>query len=47
MKHNYRKDWLDSSGRFVFGKYAGELAYSIARRDPSYLRWIVDEVEDL
>jgi hypothetical protein len=50
------KEWLDQSGRFLFGKYGpnrdsvndvGELAEDIAETDPGYIRWIVDNVEDI
>lgn len=41
------RDWLDSGGRFKFGKYRGSLAEDIARDDPQYIQWIVDKVEDI
>lgn len=41
------KDWLDASGCFLFGKYKGECAEDIAETDPAYIRWIVDNVEDI
>lgn len=50
---SYSREWLDSSGRFMFGKYGptshddGELAEDVAREDPSYIRWIVNDVEDI
>lgn len=40
------RDFLDSTGRFLFGKHKGELSDSVAATDPSYLRWIVNDVED-
>lgn len=40
-------DWLDSGGRFKFGKYRGSLAEDIATDDPQYVQWIVDTVEDI
>lgn len=41
------RDWLDSGGRFRFGKYRGSLAEDIAKDDPQYVQWIVDTVEDI
>lgn len=41
------RPWLDSSGSFLFGKYKGLLAEDIAQDDSSYIRWIVNEVEDI
>lgn len=41
------KEWLDQSGCFIFGKYRGESAEDIADTDSSYIRWIVDNVEDI
>jgi len=41
------KDWLSSDGSFLFGKYRFALVEDIARDDPGYLRWILDNVEDI
>lgn len=41
------RDWIDSQGRFAFGKHKGELIEDVASDDPSYLRWVVSEVEDI
>jgi len=32
---------------FPFGKYRGQSISAIARRDPGYLRWVLDNVRDL
>lgn len=50
IKTQFNRQWLDSSGCFTFGKYGPPNAQSvedIAREDPSYLRWIVENVEDI
>lgn len=56
MKKEEPKEWLDQSGRFLFGKYGpdkdnpkdvGEYAEDIAETDPQYIRWIVNDVEDI
>lgn len=39
--------WLDPSGYFLFGKYKNGLAEDVARDDPSYIRWIVNDAEDI
>lgn len=39
------RDWLTESGEFCFGKHAGEYVEDVARTDPEYLRWVVQEVE--
>jgi hypothetical protein len=41
------KVWLDSDGYFLFGKYKNSLAEDIAKDDPSYVKWIVSDVEDI
>lgn len=41
------KDWIDNDGRFLFGKHKGEYVDDVAEEDPGYLRWIVEEVEDV
>lgn len=41
------KDWLDSRGDFLFGKYKGESLEDIRETDPGYLRWIVEAVNDI
>lgn len=41
------KEWLDQSGCFLFGKYEGEYAEEIAETDPQYIRWIVNDVENI
>jgi hypothetical protein len=41
------KEWLDAAGRFLFGKHQGELAERVAREDPRYLSWVLEDVEDL
>jgi hypothetical protein len=41
------RDWLDDAGRLALGKYRGQSVEDVARDDPSYLRWVVAEVEDV
>jgi len=41
------REWLDSSGRLTIGKYKGSQAEDIASDDPSYIRWIIETVEDI
>lgn len=50
MKVKESREWLDSGGYFIFGKYGGPNPASVedvARTDPSYLRWILENVEDI
>lgn len=50
MKVKESREWLDSGGYFIFGKYGGPNPVSVedvARTDPSYLRWILESVEDI
>lgn len=47
---NYASEWLDSDGYFIFGKYGEPNPASVedvVREDPSYLRWILESVEDI
>lgn len=49
MPIQYR-EWLDSGGYFLFGKYGPPNpahVEDVAREDPSYLRWILENVEDI
>lgn len=39
--------WLDSAGYFLFGKYKNSPAEDIVQDDPSYIRWVVNDVEDI
>jgi hypothetical protein len=41
------RTWLDSGGYFLFGKYKNGLAEDVAKDDPSYVKWIVETVEDI
>lgn len=41
------KRWVGDDGTFLFGKYVGESVEHVAHADPGYLRWVVDEVEDV
>lgn len=44
------REWLDNNGYFIFGKYGGPnpaAVEDVAREDPSYLRWILENVEDI
>lgn len=41
------RSWLDSSGRFIFGKYKGSLAEDIVQDDSSYIYWIINNVENI
>lgn len=38
---------IDSSGRLRIGKHKGELAFDISRSDPEYLRWMLDNFDDM
>lgn len=40
-------EWLDDDGCFLFGKCKGESVEDVAREDPSYLRWILENAEDI
>jgi len=41
------RNWLDSNGEFIFGKHAGSTPQElIDNGDESYLRWIINDVED-
>lgn len=42
-----KQDWIDDDGFFLFGKHSGEIIEHVARNDPSYIRWIVSEVDDI
>lgn len=44
---NVDRDWIDLQGRFIFGKYEGDLVENVASDDPSYVRWIINEVENI
>ena len=39
--------WVDDDGTLLFGKHRGDLIEDVARDDASYLRWLVDTVEDM
>lgn len=44
------REWLDSGGYFKFGKYGppgASLVEDVAVEDPGYLRWILENVEDI
>lgn len=47
------REWLDSDGCFLFGKYGsvgglqGDFVENVAKNDPSYLHWILENVEDI
>lgn len=42
-----QREWLSSTGEFLFGKHKDRLPEDVIRSDRSYIRWIVDEVEDI
>ena len=42
-----RRSWLDEDGCFRFGKYAGRFVAVVAEDDPSYVRWIIETVDDI
>ncbi len=46
-KPKLTRECLDSNGCLLFGKYRGQSAYDIVRKDSQYLTWLIDEVEDL
>jgi len=39
--------WLDSYGCLLFGKYSGDDVNNAAKKDPDYLRWMLENVEDM
>jgi hypothetical protein len=41
------QDWIDSQVRFIFGKHKGTSVETVVDDDPSYVRWIVNEVENI
>ena len=41
------KSWLNDDGDFRFGKCQGDNVETVAREDPSYLCWILENVEDI
>ena len=41
------RECLDSEGCLLFGKHKGETAESVARSDPAYLSWLLENIEDL
>lgn len=51
MKNNHDgREWLDSGAYFKFGKYGPPNpapVEDVAREDPSYLRWILENVDDI
>lgn len=47
MNKTSARDWLDSTGRFLFGKYEGRTIEYVAMTDHSYIKWVVEAVEDI
>jgi hypothetical protein len=41
------REILDDLGRFTFGKYRGKIAEYVARNDVGYLKWCVENMDDL
>lgn len=41
------REWLDDDGLFLFGKCQGYHVEDVARDDPGYLHWILENVEDI
>lgn len=41
------RSWLDKSGCFLFGKHEYRMPEDVMRDDPEYIRWVVEEVEDV
>jgi len=41
------RDWLDSEGRLLFGRYKGKYAEDVARDNAGYMRWLASECEDV
>lgn len=39
--------WLDVDGSFLFGKHKGERVDLVAADDERYVRWCVENVEDM
>lgn len=46
IRKKREKDWLDADGNFLFGRHKGRPATEVAATNASYLRWIVDDVDD-
>lgn len=40
-------EWIDSAGRLTRGKYFRRDLEDVAAEDPGYLRWVLQNVEDL
>lgn len=47
MSSSTGKNWLDSDGYFIFGKYKGISIEDVVREDPGYIKWIVNDAEDI
>jgi hypothetical protein len=47
MGGSMSKEWLDDSGRFLFGKHEGETLERVAKEDLGYLRWIIETVDNI
>lgn len=41
------REWLDNGGNFLFGKHEGENVEDLAKSAPGYLRWVLEEVENI
>lgn len=41
LRYPEEKRWLDNGGRFLFGKYKGELVSIVVEVAPGYLRWAI------
>jgi hypothetical protein len=40
-------EWLNVEGNFIFGKHRGEFVGAVARTDPDYLEWILNNIEPI
>ena len=41
------KPWLDADGQFLFGKHRRSQVDTVCRDDPSYIRWLLETVDDM
>jgi hypothetical protein len=43
------RDWLDSSGRFLFGRHRGRTVPQVLQDDTGadYIRWALDNADDM
>jgi hypothetical protein len=48
IKPSNESEWIDASGRLTQGKrHRGKLVEDVAREDPGYLHWVLEDARDL